>query len=79
MASTKKTPQSSVLSYQRCIFFGIIAAMLHLLLIAVAFCMSQDIYYLASWLQILAESPSLKHTHLATISVPYSSSPSQTL
>ena len=40
MASTKKTPQSSILSYQHCIFFGISGAMLHLILIVVAFCMS---------------------------------------
>ena len=38
--STKKTPQSSVLSYQRRIFFDIIGATLHLLLIMVAFCTS---------------------------------------
>ena len=49
-ASIKKTPQSSVLSYQRQILSGIGGAALCLLLIVVAFCMSQDIYYLASWL-----------------------------
>ena len=50
MTSIKKTPQSSILSYQCRIFFGISGATLHLLLIAVAFCTSRDIYYLASWL-----------------------------
>ena len=49
-AFIKKTPQSSVLSYQRHILSGISGAVLRLLLIAVAFCMSRDIYYLASWL-----------------------------
>ena len=49
-ASTMKTPQSSILSYQCRIFFDIIGATLRLLLIAVAFCTSRDIYYLASWL-----------------------------
>ena len=50
MASTKKTPQSSILSYQHRILFGISGAALRLLLIVVAFCTSRDIYYLASWL-----------------------------
>ena len=39
-ASIKKTPQSSVLSYQCRIFFGIIGVTLRLLLIVVAFCPS---------------------------------------
>jgi len=39
MTSTKKTPQSFILSYQRRILFAISGAAL-LLLIAVAFCMS---------------------------------------
>ena len=49
-AFIEKTPQCSILSYQCCILFGISGAALRLLLIAVAFCMSRDIYYLASWL-----------------------------
>ena len=48
MASTKKTPQSFIISYQCRILFGITGATLRLLLIAVAFCTSRDIYYLAS-------------------------------
>ena len=54
-AFIKKTSQSSVLSYQCCILFGISEVALHLLLIVVAFCMSRDFYHLASWLQIPAE------------------------
>ena len=49
-ASIKKTPQSSVLSYQHGILFGISGVALHLLLIVVSFLTSRDIYYLASWL-----------------------------
>ena len=49
-ASTKKTPQSFVLRYQRRILFGISGVTLRFLLIVVAFCTSRYIYYLASWL-----------------------------
>ena len=44
-ASTKKTPQSSILSYKRRIFFGISEAALHLLLIAVTLRTFRDIYH----------------------------------
>ena len=40
MAFIRKTPQSSILSYQRCILFDISAVVLQLLLIVVAFCTS---------------------------------------
>ena len=49
-ASIKKTPQSSILSYQCRILSGISGVALRILLIAVAFYTSQDIYYLTSWL-----------------------------
>jgi len=63
MAFIKKTPQSFILSYQRRILFGISEAALHLLLIAVAFCMSRDVHHLASWLQIPAECFGLEHVY----------------
>ena len=44
-ASIKKTPQSSVLSYQRRILFGISEVVLHHLLIVVALRTSRDIYH----------------------------------
>ena len=62
-AFIKKTHQSFVLSYQRRILFGIIEVALHLLLIVIAFCTSQDIYHLASWLQITAEGSGLEHIY----------------
>ena len=63
MASTKKTPQSFILSYQRRILFGISGVALHLLLIAVAFCTSRDVHHLVPWLQIPAEGSSLEHIY----------------
>ena len=63
MAFIKKTPQSSTLSYQRCILFSISEVALHLLLIAVAFCTSRDIYHLALWIQIPAEGFGLEHIY----------------
>ena len=59
----RKTPQSSILSHQRCILFGISEVALRLLLIAVAFCMSRGIHHHASWLQILAECFGLEHIY----------------
>ena len=50
MAFIEKTPQSSVLSYQHHTLSDFSGTALHLLLIAVAFYTSRDIYYLASWL-----------------------------
>ena len=45
MAFIKKTPQSSILSYQCCILFGISEAVLRLILIAVTLRTSRDIYH----------------------------------
>lgn len=63
MTFIKKNPQSSVLSYQRCILFGISEVASRLLLIAVIFYTSQDIYHLISWLQISAEGSDLEHIY----------------
>ena len=63
MAFIKKTPQSSVLSYQRRILFGISEVALHLLLIVVAFSTSRYVHHLASWLQIPAEGSGLEHIY----------------
>ena len=55
--------QYSILSYQWGILFGISEVVLCLLLIVDAFCMSQDVHHLASWLQIPAEGSSLEHIY----------------
>ena len=47
-ASTEKTSQSCVLSYQCRILFGISGAALRLLLIVATFCTSRDIHHFAS-------------------------------
>ena len=48
---------------RRRILFGISEVALYLLLIAVAFCMSQGVHLLAPWLQIPAEGSSLEHNY----------------
>ena len=68
MTFIKKTPQSSVLSHQRRILFSISEVALHLLLIAVAFCTSRDIYHLALWIQIPAEGFGLEHIYTCNCS-----------
>ena len=60
-AFIKKNLQSSTLSHPHCILLGISEVVLRLLLIAVAFCTSQDIHHFASWLQIPAEVSGLEH------------------
>ena len=62
-AFIKKTHQSSILSYQCRILFGISEVALCLLLIVVAFCTSRDVHHLGSWLQILAECSGLEHIY----------------
>ena len=68
MAFIKKTPQSSILSYQCRILFGINGVALCLLLIAVAFYMSRGIHLLALWLQIPAEDFGLEHIYIRNCS-----------
>ena len=50
------------------IFFGISAVVLHLVLIAVAFCTSRDVHHLASWLQIPVEGSGLEHIYTCNCS-----------
>ena len=51
-----------------CILFGISEVALRLLLIVVAFCMSQGVHHFAPWLKILAEGSDLEHIYIRNCS-----------